>query len=196
MIGPVIFPRNVSRATAFSGLGGGESNAKFHCPRCLKDRVLMSEYRLTKCVRDGDTRTVPGAILVGIRKPRPSTERVAAIWEELELTLDSLAGPLYSIYEQGECDYVFRERLRFPTIHDPDSFLKWCLSHPRYYRRRALKIGPTTNQEEADQAKLLEIAAGMERLSRMAYEIVKKRHPEPGNKVRRPKRGKGSTESK
>ncbi len=118
------------------------------------------------------------------RRPQLETYRFETVWEDLELTSDSLAGPLHEIYTKGECDYVFRERLRFPTIRDADGFLKWCLSHPREYRRGALRVAPTNDAEKRDQERLLECAAGMERLSHLAYEVVKQRESGVGARAR------------
>ena len=79
------------------------------------------------------------------------------------------------MYQSGECDYVFRDPLRFPTIRDADGFLRWCLSLATEYGNGSRRITPMDDREQADQEKLLECAAGVERLSRLAYEIVKDR---------------------
>lgn len=103
------------------------------------------------------------------------SKRYEEVWQDLELTSDYLAGPLYSIYEQGECDYVFTDRVRFPTISNPEDFLTWCLASSNEYREGVLKAGVGDEAEKADQAFLLNQASAMERLSRMAYKIVKAR---------------------
>ena len=109
------------------------------------------------------------------KKPKLETMRFQAFWEDLELTSDSLAGPLYTLYQNGECDYVFRDPLRFPSIREADGFLQWCLSHATEYGNGSRRITPMDDREKADQEKLLKCAAGMERLSRLAYVIVKER---------------------
>ncbi len=103
------------------------------------------------------------------------SKRYEEVWKDLELISDQLAGPLHSIYERGECDYVFTDRIRFPTVRNPENFLTWCLSSPNAYREGVLKAGVRDEDERADQAFLLEQANAMERLSRMAYEIVRAR---------------------
>ena len=103
------------------------------------------------------------------------TERFGQVRDEVELVSDTLAGPLFALFTKGECDYVFADPVIFPTIHDPESFLSWCLSLVEDYRRVVRHGNPASEAEKADQERLLEIAAGMERLSRMAFEIVKQR---------------------
>jgi len=112
--------------------------------------------------------------VLGTPKGRRS-KRYYDVWADLYLIPDALAGPLYAIYKRGECDYVFSDPARFPTIHDPDTFLAWCLALADEYRNGVLIAGARDEDEKADQAALLERANGMERLSRMAYEIVKER---------------------
>jgi len=109
------------------------------------------------------------------RRPKTHTERFGNVRDELELVSDALAGPLFEIFKEGECDYVFRDPSTFPTIHDPESFLSWCLSLADEYRQGALKEKPSNEEEKADQERMLEVARGMERLSRMAFQIVKQR---------------------
>ena len=110
-----------------------------------------------------------------LRRPKTHTGRFGNVRDELELINDALAGPLYAIFKTGECDYVFSDAVTFPTIHDPESFLTWCLSLADGYSRGALKENPSNDMERVDQQRLLEVATGMERLSRMAFEIVKQR---------------------
>ncbi len=116
-----------------------------------------------------------------LRTPRGRrSRRFYDVWADLELIKDELAGPLYSIYTKGECDYVYSDRTRFPTIHDPESFLAWCLSLVDQYRQGALKAEPSDEAEKSDQAKLLESADAMESISRMAFGIVRERQRQQG----------------
>jgi hypothetical protein len=110
-----------------------------------------------------------------LRRPKTRTERFGRVRDDLELVSDAIAGPLFAIFEKGECDYVFSDPVTFPTIHDPETFLKWCLSLADDYRQGALKVSPANEMEKADQERLLGVATGMDRLSRMAFEIVKQR---------------------
>ncbi len=116
---------------------------------------------------------------VVLRRPRTNTKLFGEVRDKLELVSDALAGPLHSIYTNGECDYVFADSERFPGVRDPDSFLKWCLSLAEQYKQGASTVPPTNDEERLDQSRLLQTAAGMERLSRLACEVLEERRRTP-----------------
>ena len=60
--------------------------------------------------------------------PTIRTKRFGSVWVDLRPIGDWLAGPLYSINERGECDYVFADKdNRFPGVVTSHDFLQWCL---------------------------------------------------------------------
>jgi len=108
--------------------------------------------------------------------PKIITERFESVWGDLELIGDCLAGPLYSINEQGECDYVFVDKdNRFPGVITPHDFRQWCLDLAKNYRDGILAHAPRNEAEEADQRILLEMADAMVNLSHLAYSIIGQR---------------------
>jgi len=94
---------------------------------------------------------------------------------DLELASDELAGPMYSIREDGNCDYVFEDKWRFPGVSDAETFLRWCKSCVGEFRRLVDVVKPTSAEEHSDQAHLLQLADRMEELSALAYRMVKAR---------------------
>jgi hypothetical protein len=103
------------------------------------------------------------------------TKRFGRIWVDLTPIEDWLAGPLYSIKERGECNYVFADRAnRFPGIVTPDDFLRWCLVLAKKYRDGILAHAPRDEAERADQGILLQMADGMVTLSHLANRVIGK----------------------
>ncbi len=105
--------------------------------------------------------------------PRIQTRRFGNVWVDLTPIEDWLAGPLYSIKERGECNYVFADtESRFPGIATPDDLLQWCLLLMKQFRDGILAHVPRTDAERADQAILLEMANEKVELSHLAYKII------------------------
>jgi len=95
---------------------------------------------------------------------------------DLEPIGDWLAGPLYSIKEHGECNYVFGDKKsRFPGVITPDDFLKWCLVLAKKYRDGIMAHAPVSADERADQEILLLMADEMVALSYLAHQIISKK---------------------
>ena len=102
------------------------------------------------------------------------THRLAAsdLRADLEFITDILAGPLFSIFETGDCHYVFDDKARFPTIHDARTFREWCLELVEGYRRIVRTWEPANNLEQEDIEMLLAAASLLEELSHLAYKIL------------------------
>ena len=94
---------------------------------------------------------------------------------DLELCYEVLAGPLWSIREQGECDYVFRNDPRFPGVDSPSAFKAWCMDSVKWYRSRILSLPPTSEQSEREQALLLELGERYEKVIDLACAILERR---------------------
>lgn len=106
---------------------------------------------------------------------KAKTDRYDELRADLELGSDILAGPMHSLFEGGECDYVFDDPSRFPGVANAESFLEWCLAVVSDFRKIVVSVRPSSVEEQRDCARYLEIADKMEQLSRIAYRIVKKR---------------------
>ncbi|MBX9851753.1 MAG: hypothetical protein K2X86_08350 [Cytophagaceae bacterium] len=57
-------------------------------------------------------------------KPKLETEKFLEVWEGLEPVNDMLAGPFYCICSNDQCDYVFKDKARFPSIYI-NQFIKY-----------------------------------------------------------------------
>jgi hypothetical protein len=103
-----------------------------------------------------------------------ASERYAEIRPDLELVSDSFAGPMYAIYDHGNCDYVF-DNDQFPGIHDVDDLMGWFMTWISEFRRVAATLKPSGAAEQSDDRCLARIAEHLEELARMAFEIMKER---------------------
>ncbi len=109
-------------------------------------------------------------------QPSIRTDRFFDVWDRWHLWEERLAGPLFSINEDGQCDYVFAPtETRFPSVRDANSFLNWCLKPIDEYRRSILREEPRSEVEQADQKQLLRQADALENLSRLAYSLMEAR---------------------
>ena len=92
---------------------------------------------------------------------------------ELQPLNDLLAGPLFSIYENAQCDYIF-DKERFPGIKDQDDFLNWCIDIINKYKELISSNIPDTDVEKKDQQILLYQTDMMMELADLAYKIINK----------------------
>ncbi|KGK82908.1 hypothetical protein DP73_20130 [Desulfosporosinus sp. HMP52] len=105
-------------------------------------------------------------------RPILKTERFNDIWWDLDGLRDYLAGPLYNIQTEGNCNYVYTdEEGRFPGVDSPEMFLKWCLDTVDKCRDILMKHQPENFNEEADFETIIRQIDGMEVLSHLAYRI-------------------------
>jgi hypothetical protein len=88
-------------------------------------------------------------------RPDLKTEKFKKIHTALESINDILAGPFYSIYKKGECDYVFKDKIRFPAINDADDFLNFCMDLIEKYRKGILEESVENDEESKDKQILL-----------------------------------------
>lgn len=108
-------------------------------------------------------------------RPKLETEKFEKLWQDLEPVNDMLAGPFYSIFESGNCDYVFKDKTRFSEINDADDFLDYCTHWSENYLEKIVDITADTEAEKKDKQILLYQTDIKMELSRLAYEIQKKR---------------------
>lgn len=105
--------------------------------------------------------------------PKLRSKRFESIWAELEPIGDWLAGPFYSIMEQGECNYVFDDKEnRFPGVVTPDDFQQWCLDLAQKYRDGIIANAPANEIERTDQELLLQMADEMVAMSHFALRFI------------------------
>src|SRR5688572_3138936 len=87
-------------------------------------------------------------------RPKLESEKFLELWGSLEPENELLAGPLYAIYSNGNCDYLFKDQDRFPEINNVDDFLDFCTSHIHTYHD-AVQAGEATNDVEKRDKQLL-----------------------------------------
>jgi len=108
-------------------------------------------------------------------RPKLKSEKYHAVWHELEGANGMLAGPLFSVYENGDCNYVFTDKKRFPTMHDADDLLNWLMGFIEEYRSNVLTVKPESDDESDDLQLLLYQTDIKMELADLAYQIEKKR---------------------
>ena len=109
--------------------------------------------------------------------PKFKTNKIKEFWSDMELLIDALAGPFYSIYRDGNCDYVFKgDHEAFKGMKNNALFLSWCLDIVEDYRNRVNNINAVNIGEKEDKQVLLEQTEIMERLSYIAVNIQKCRN--------------------
>ncbi|WP_018344395.1 hypothetical protein [Cytophaga aurantiaca] len=59
-------------------------------------------------------------------RPKFKTTKYSGMWEELERINDVLAGPFFSMYENGHIQYVFDDNERFPKVNSVEDFKIWA----------------------------------------------------------------------
>ena len=108
-------------------------------------------------------------------RPALKTAPFVEIWQTLEPLNDLLAGPLYAIYDHGDCNYVFQDEHRFPGLHDADDFLNWCVELVERYRTGIDARVPETEEEENDKELLLFQTDRKMELADLAYGIMQEK---------------------
>ncbi len=106
--------------------------------------------------------------------PALESPAFSKLFQELEPLNDLIAGPLFSILEQGNCDYVFASDERFKGINTPDNLFEWLTESIKEYAEKVTAISAENEQEEKDLKTLLFQADIKMELAELAYEIVKK----------------------
>jgi hypothetical protein len=109
-------------------------------------------------------------------RPKLVSERIYGTWENLEPINDLLSGPLYSIYENGHCDYVFQKKHPFESIASADDIMDWFQDLLRQYAEGLQAAVPPASEEETRDLQVLDYQLDIKaELCEMAYEICKER---------------------
>lgn len=108
-------------------------------------------------------------------RPKLDTEKYTRLWESLEPINNGVAGPFYSIYSDGHCDYIFQDKQRFPLINNIDDFLDYTEALVRDYQEEVMKVLPETEEEKKDRQILLYQTDVKMELVQLAYQILEKR---------------------
>lgn len=107
----------------------------------------------------------------GFHRPKLLSEKFITLWTTLEPLNDQLSGPLFSIYENGQCDYFFEDKNRFPWMNIPEDFMQWCTDKIEKYKEIIEQEESITSEDDHDKEILLfQVDIKME-LADIAYEI-------------------------
>ncbi|HEX8545694.1 MAG TPA: hypothetical protein VF691_01960 [Cytophagaceae bacterium] len=104
-------------------------------------------------------------------EPRLKSEAALTVFQSLEQLNSILAGPLFSIYEKGNCDFVFDDNLRFPTVKTNADLFERNISIINLYREKIEKMEIKSSEDEGDKKVLLyQVDLKME-LADLAYSL-------------------------
>jgi len=105
-------------------------------------------------------------------RPKLNSSRMHELWDSLEPLNDLIAGPLFNIYETGNCNYVFSDNHLFANVKTKDDLLDWLTERIEKYREPFTKIKAEDEIESEDlQVILFQTDLKME-LAELAYKII------------------------
>lgn len=105
-------------------------------------------------------------------RPKFSSDRIFETWEGLEPLNDMLSGPLYAVYENGNCDYVFQNNAPFESIASPDDLMDWFHEVLKHYAEGLQAAVPPRSEEETRDLQLLDYQLDTKaELCEIAYEL-------------------------
>ena len=107
-------------------------------------------------------------------RPKLESQNFVNLWSSLEPVNEMLAGPLYSIYSNGNCNYIFEDKVRFPAMNVAEDFLKYCDRHIQSYHSAITEMNASNEVEKNDKKILLYQTDIKIRLAKLAFEILKK----------------------
>jgi len=110
-------------------------------------------------------------------RPKLGSSRILETWENLEPINDLLSGPLFSIYENGNCDYIFlKQEEPFQAISSPDDLMDWFQDLLKHYAEGLQAATPPASEEETRDLQLLDYQLDIKaELCEIAYEICVER---------------------
>jgi hypothetical protein len=109
----------------------------------------------------------------GFNAPSFKSERVFELWGDLEIISDALAGPLYSIKTNGNCNYVYKDKeKRFPGVTNASTFRKWAINLVSEYKKELLEFKPSGDIEEIEHKMLLKKSDLMQKAADLAFQIL------------------------
>jgi hypothetical protein len=106
--------------------------------------------------------------------PNLSSQKFTDKWKELESINEVIAGPLFSVFEKGECDYIFADKDRFDFNNEEELF-EWMVETIREYAEKIAEL-PAENQEEEFDLKVLMYQCDIKmELAELSREILRER---------------------
>lgn len=81
-------------------------------------------------------------------RPELKVSKYAELWQSLDLINDVLAGPFFSMYENGHIQYIFEDKDRFPNINALDDFKIWATYLINVYHDEVESLDKPANKDE------------------------------------------------
>lgn len=105
-------------------------------------------------------------------RPALKTDKFRQLWLSLEPINDLVSGPLFSVYEIGECNYVFGDHKLFVDVKDKDDLLTWLTERIEVYMETVREM-PAANIEESEDKRILLFQADVKMiLCDLAYKMM------------------------
>jgi len=105
-------------------------------------------------------------------RPKLESERIHGVWQSLEPINDILAGPLFSIYENGNCDYIFHNQDVFQSIINADDLMDFFQEALKKYAEGLEKATPPLNDAELKDLQTLDYQLDLKaELCEIAYRL-------------------------
>ncbi|MFN3404971.1 MAG: hypothetical protein ACK40G_12800 [Cytophagaceae bacterium] len=104
-------------------------------------------------------------------RPNLKSEKFSQLYlKDLDPITEWLAGPMYSIFKEGHCNYIFENPDKY-KIYNQEDFLDWCMEKISQFRHINESIAPENESEQRDQQILLYQNDVMMELAEIAYEV-------------------------
>lgn len=118
----------------------------------------------------------PKVFYSGYIKEKLETDKYKNVYYDLVDIEDWNAGPFYTMYEEGNCDYVFGGNHEyFQDIKTIDDFSVWCNNVSISYIDCINSVVPANSREENDRELLLKQATKMDELFNYVIKIQRNR---------------------
>jgi len=104
-------------------------------------------------------------------RPILKTDKFRQLWISLEPVNDLVSGPLFSVYEKGECNYVYGHKL-FEGVQDKDDLMNWLTERVGLYMETVREMAADDSEESEDKRVLLFQADVKMILCDLAYKMI------------------------
>jgi hypothetical protein len=106
-------------------------------------------------------------------RPKLESDRIQQVWLALEPVNDILAGPLFAIYEHGNCHYVFKKEELFHNILNADDLMDFFQALLKKYAEGLEHATPPTNDQELKDLQTLDYQLDLKaELCEIAYQLT------------------------
>ena len=106
-------------------------------------------------------------------RPKLESNRILAVWKSLEPVNDILAGPLFSIYEKGHCDYIFTNQDTFQSILNADDLMDFFQELLKKYAEGLEAATPPIDELETKDLQTLDFQLDLKaELCEIAYQLT------------------------